>query len=98
MAKFFEPVDFVKLNTGQRRLNLEPAGTMSTSVIFRVPQEQSADPPPSRSASDIYGGVVLRVVDTERRESEHGEFAIESAGRNEECFAAVHGCQVDVRT
>ena len=39
---------------------------MSTSVIFRVPQEQGADTPPSRSASDIYGGAVLRVVDTVR--------------------------------
>ena len=35
---------------------------MGTSVIFRAPQEQSADPPPSRSASDIHGGAVLRAV------------------------------------
>ena len=62
-AKFFEPVDFVKLDTGQRRLNLEPAGTMSTSVIFRVPQEQGADPPPSRSAS------ASSAICTQRRES-----------------------------
>jgi len=48
---------------------------MSTSVVFRVPQEQSADSPPSRSAPDIYGRAVLRVVDTVCREQvDHAKF------------------------
>ena len=74
----------VKLDTGQRRLNLRAVGTMSTSAILRVLEEQNADPSPSCSASDIHGRAVLRVVDTVRRESEHGGFAIEIAGCNEE--------------
>ena len=84
-SKFFEPVDFVKLDTGQRRLNLEPAGTMSTSA-YSACRRSRCHSPPSHSASDIYGGAVLCVVDTVRRESEHGEFAIEGAGRNEKRF------------
>ena len=48
-AEFFESVGFVKLDTRQRRLNLKAVGTMSTSVIFRVPQKPRADLPPSRS-------------------------------------------------
>ena len=44
--------------------------------------------------ADIHRGAIVRILDTVRREAEHGDFAIEHPGCDEERFAAAHGVHV----